>query len=97
MLLDNSPDRFDAATRDELDRAVNDAVQVLLGDVSVLNSILQYGLLLNAIIGHSNDHLDTKYLGMQHAKKLIDTHGELRGMLDSAWESKSYREIRELG
>ena len=96
--LKTLPDRFDAATHHELDRAVDQAVEDDLGDVSDLGSGLwQYRTLLHGIIENSNGDLDTKYVSLQHAKKLINTHGELREMLHSAWKHKSYREIRNLG
>ena len=95
--LKTLPDRFDAATHHELDRAVDQAVEEDLGSASVLSSNLQYYALLYAIIGRSNGDLDSKYLDLKQAKKLINTHGELREMLDSAWKNKSYREIRNLG
>ena len=95
--LKTLPDRFDAATHHELDRAVDQAVEDDLGDTSVLSSSLQYYALLNAIIENSNGDLDTKYLGLGQANKLINIHGELRAMLDFAWKDKSYRGIRNLG
>ena len=100
--LKTLPDRFDAATHHELDRAVDRAVGDDLGDVSDLGSGLGpyrtlLRTLLHGIVENSNGDLDTKYLGLQHAKHVINTHGELREMLDSAWKNKAYREIRNLG
>ncbi|KAF8547526.1 hypothetical protein OG21DRAFT_907106 [Imleria badia] len=97
MPLETLPDCLSEATHQELDKAVEKTVEDDLGDVSELSSNLQYGALLNAIIEHSNGHLDTKYLGNHEAKKLFNTHGELRDMLRAAWKHKSYREIRNIG
>ena len=58
MSLDSIPDRFDAATHDELDRAVDKAVEDDLNGVSELSSNFHYIALLDAIIEHSNGHLD---------------------------------------
>ena len=96
MPLESLPDRLDDATHDELDKAVEQAVEDDLADGSDLGSSLQYVALLNAIVAHSKG-MDRKYLDMKEAKKLIKTHGELGAMLDSAWKRKSYREIRNLG
>ena len=97
--LKTLPDRFDVSTHHELDRAVYiEAVEGVLGDVSDLSTNpIYYGALLNAIVENSNGDLDTKYLNMRQANKLVNTYGELRDMLDSAWTNKSYREIRNLG
>ena len=95
--LKTLPDRFDAATHRELDSVVQKSVNNDLGDVSDVNSGLQHSVLLIAIIENSNGDLDPTYLSFPRAKKLINTHGELREMLDSAWKNKSYREIRNLG
>ena len=97
LATESLPDRFDAATHRELDRAVDSkAVEDHLGDASVLGSNPEYFALLHAIIENSNGDLDTKYLDWGQAKKLI-TQGELRDVLNSAWERKSYREVRNLG
>jgi len=96
MPLDTVPDLFDADTHNELDRAVEKDVEDDLGDVSELSSDLQYRILLNAIVA-GGKNMDRKYLDNKEAKNLIKTKEELRAMLASAWRSKSYREIRNLG
>jgi hypothetical protein len=97
MPLETLPDYLSEATHQELDKAVEKTIEDNLGDVSELSSNLQYGALLNAIIEHSNGHLDTKYLILHQATKLFNTHGELRDILRAAWKHKSYREIRNIG
>ena len=96
MPLDNLPDLFDDATHNDLDRAVETAVEDDLGDVSDLSSNLQYRILLNAIIAQCEE-MNKKYLILGEAKNLISTQEELRTMLASAWKRKSYRKIRNLG
>jgi len=86
-------DRFDDATHLKLDKSVNEAVEGLSDLVPLSN----YAVLLNTIIARSENALDRQYLDMLAATKLIKTHGELRDMLVSAWERRSYREIRNLG
>ena len=95
MPLEILTDRFDNATHDGLDTAVNETVEEDITDAEDL-SVQDHVQLLNAIVAHSKD-MDRKYLDMKEAKKLIKTHGELRAMLASAWKHKSYREIRNLG
>ena len=97
MPLESLPDHFDDATHDDLDKAVEQAVEDDLAGGSDLSSNLQYRILLNAIVARSKDSLDRKYLDMEEAKTLIKTHGELRAMLAAAWKRKSFREIRNLG
>ena len=96
MPLETVPDLLDDATHNELDRAVEKAVEDGLGDVSELSSNFQCRILLNAIIEHSKD-MDRKYLGMEEARNLINAKEELRPILASAWRRKSFREIRNLG
>ena len=95
MPLETLPDRFDDATHQELDRAVNKAASDALSGPLILP--IQYYYLFNLIVGHSKDDLDPKYLLNSEAKSLIDNCEELQGMLSSAWERRSYREIRNLG
>ena len=95
MPLETLPDRFDDATHQELDRAVNEAASDALS--GPLISPIQYYYLLNHIVGHSKDDLDPKYLMIKEAKSLIVNCEELQDMLSSAWERRSYREIRNLG
>ena len=96
MPLETVPDLFDDTTHNELDRAVEKAVEDDLADVSDLTSNLQYFAVLYAIVARGKD-MNTKYLDMIEAKNLITTHEELRAMLASAWRRKSFREIRNLG
>ena len=96
MPLESVPDLFDDVTHNELDRAVEKAVEDDLGDVSDLSSNLQCRILLNAIVARGKD-MERKYLDMEEAKHLIKTKEELPPMLVSAWRRKSFREIRNLG
>ena len=96
MPLDSLPDLFDDVTHNDLDMAVETAVEDDLGDVSDLSSNLQYRILLNEIIAQCEE-MNKKYLILGEAKNLINTQEELRTMLASAWKRKSYREIRNLG
>ena len=96
MPLESLPDPFEDVTHQELDRAVNEAAS--RGLSGPLISPIQYYYLFNHIVGYlPKDDLDTKYLLGREAETLIDNCGELRDMLSSAWERKSYREIRNLG
>ncbi|KAI9566680.1 hypothetical protein HD554DRAFT_2040055 [Boletus coccyginus] len=95
MPLETVPDPFDDATNNELDRAVEKAVNDDLADVSDLCAHWQYVNVLNAIIENGKD-MDRKYLSMTGTRNLIKTHEELRAMLASAWKRKSFREIRNL-
>jgi len=97
MPLESVPDLFDDATHNELDRAVEKAIEDDLADVSDLCANWQYVTVINAIIEYSNGTLDKKHTGLEPPKNLIKTHEELRAMLSSAWRRKSYREIRNLG
>jgi len=96
MPLETVPDLFDDATHNELDRAVEKAVKVHLGDVSDLSISLQYVAVLNAIVARGKD-MDRKYLDMEEARNLINSKEELGPILASAWRRKSFREIRNLG
>jgi len=95
MPLDSLPDRFDAVTHDELDRAVDKAASKALSGSLVLP--IHYFALLHYIVKHSKGDLDPKYMVLEEAEALIDTYGEVQDMLVSAWERRSYREIRNLG
>ena len=94
MPLETLPDRFNDTTHDELDEAVDGAIEEDITDENL--SARDMAQLLGAIIEHCDD-LGRKYVSMAKAKKMIQTHGELRAMLTSAWRHKSYREIRNLG
>ncbi|KAG9310693.1 hypothetical protein JVU11DRAFT_9287 [Chiua virens] len=95
MPLQSLPDCFDLATHQELDRAVNEDISDVFTVIEHL-SPSDYIILLVAIVRHSRGDLDSKYLAFSDAKKLMTTYGELRSMLASARELKSYREIRNL-
>ena len=95
MPLDSLPDLFDDVTHNDLDMAVETAVEDDLGDVSDLSSNLQYRILLNEIIAQCEE-MNKKYLIPGEAKNLINTQEELRTMLASAWKRKSYGKIRNL-
>ena len=89
-----SPSFFDNAAHRELDNKVMEdlksaGVEVLSTGESIL--------LLDTIIRYSNNQLDTNYLALTEAKHLIKTNDEFRNMLATAWERKSYCEIRNLG
>jgi len=95
MPLESLPDRFDATTHDERDRAVDKAGSKTLSGSLILP--IQYIVLLNYIAWHSKGDLDPKCIALEEAEALIDTYGELKDMLASAWQRRSYREIRNLG
>ncbi|KAI9464849.1 hypothetical protein HD554DRAFT_2315779 [Boletus coccyginus] len=96
MPLETVPDLFDDATHSELDRVVEKYVEVDLGNVSDLSANWQYANVLNAIVTHGKDSMDSKFLVMNEVNNLVRTQEELRLMLASAWRRKSYREIRNL-
>ncbi|KAG9311556.1 hypothetical protein JVU11DRAFT_7761 [Chiua virens] len=94
MTLESLPDRFDPTIHQELDRAVNDEVSDVIDDIEYL-SLSDCFYLLNTIIRHSEGDLNSSYIGGgADAKRLMKT--ELKSMLVSAWQQKSYREIRNL-
>ncbi|KAI9566675.1 hypothetical protein HD554DRAFT_2174092 [Boletus coccyginus] len=96
MPLETVPDLFDDATHNELDRVVEKYVEDDLGDVSDLSANWQHTNVLNAIVMHGKDSMDSKFLVMHEVNKLVKTNKEIRAMLASAWKRKSFREIRNL-
>ena len=95
MPLQILPDRFGEAKHKELDKAVNEAMEGLYGPhVPILLLTI---LLLTCIVDTSNGELDPKFATPGATKTLINTYEDLRAMLSSAWERKSYCDIRNLG
>jgi hypothetical protein len=52
--------------------------------------------LLSSIVAASKGRLDHRHGHLKSARELIAAHPELKEMLDSAWESKSFRDVRNL-
>ena len=98
MPLESLPDRFGDATHEELDKAVNKAA--LAGWSNLPNPFVVPSFeqnLISYIVRHSKGELDPRYRLLEENETLIEAHQELRDMLVSAWERRSYREIRNLG
>ena len=94
MPLQILPDRFGEAKHKELDKAVNAATQHFNAfSAQQMLPFQQY--LLTHIVAASNGELDLKIA--ISGQTLIDTYGsELRDMLSSAWERKSYRDRKSV-
>jgi hypothetical protein len=86
-ILESVPDDFDDTTHQRMDHDVLD----LLSDGSFIPF-----LLLATIASNSDDRLDSKYKDTANAKALIEKHPQLRGMLQDAWEAKSFKDLRNL-
>ena len=95
MPLESLPDRF-GDVHEELDKAVNEATPDW-NNIPNQFTLPFAQILLSYIVHNSNGELDPKYLLLHESKRLIDAHQELRDMLVSAWERRSYRKIRNLG
>ena len=96
MPLESLPDRFGEATHDELDKAVNKAAQAWNNLPNPFILPFEHTL-LSYIVRHSKGYLDPKYRLLEENETLIEANAELRDMLVSAWESKSYCKVRNLG
>ena len=90
MPLQILPDRFSEAKHKELDKAVNEAMEGLYGPRVPI-------FLLTCIVAASNGELDPKFNSPMVTETLINAYEDLRAMLSSAWERKSYCDIRNLG
>ena len=53
--------------------------------------------LLEAIVTFSDGKLDSKYESMRHAKAIIEAHPPLKSQLKTAWDKKTFQEIRDMG
>ncbi|KAI6098515.1 hypothetical protein F5141DRAFT_1066869 [Pisolithus sp. B1] len=98
MSLSSVPNALDDATHAVLDKHIN---QVIRSVVDEERAFEDYGrmanmFLLQTIVEFSNGTLDPKYLGLRVAGEAIMTLPELVAMLDVAWKSRSYRDIRNL-
>jgi hypothetical protein len=81
------PDDLDNATHQRMD----DAVHNFLGN----DPFIAY-VVLSAIVSMSEGRLDAKYEALASAEALIDEHPQLRGMLESAWKTRSFKDLRRL-
>ncbi|KAI6142963.1 pyridoxal phosphate-dependent transferase [Pisolithus tinctorius] len=89
---------LDDATHDALDRQVNSLIPTLLNLNADLPLDFPYCiLLLQVIVQLSGGSLDIKYDSFLPAFTLLTSKPELVDMLRAAWESRSYRDIRNLG
>ncbi|KAI6118231.1 hypothetical protein F5141DRAFT_1264178 [Pisolithus sp. B1] len=93
MSLSSISNILDDATHDALDKQVNMCVE----DDLKRPSIFSHTCVLRTIVEYSNGTLDPKYGSSEPARELIMSHPELANMLDVAWKSGSYRDIRNLG
>ena len=96
MPLQILPDRFGEAKHEELDMAVNAATQHFNAfSAQQMLPFQQY--LLTHIVAASNGELNPKFNSPMVTETLINAYEDLRAMLSSAWERKSYCDIRNLG
>jgi hypothetical protein len=53
-------------------------------------------LLLTTIVAHSNQKLEQKYCALNVVRDLIADNVRLKDMLADAWQSKSFKAIRNI-
>ena len=87
IILESVPDDFDDPAHQRMDHNVLD---IFSG--ASFNSMF----LLAAIALNSDGRLDSKYEDLANAKAMIYKHPQLQGMLQDAWEAKSFKDIRNL-
>ncbi|KAI6115032.1 hypothetical protein EDD17DRAFT_1827054 [Pisolithus thermaeus] len=92
MSLSSISNILDDATHDALDKQVNMCVE----DDLKRPSIFSHTCILRTIVEYSNGTLDPKYGSSEPARELIMSHPGLANVLDVAWKSGSYRDIRNL-
>ncbi|KAI6097467.1 hypothetical protein F5141DRAFT_1067146 [Pisolithus sp. B1] len=99
MSLSSVPNALDDATHAALDKHINQVVRSVVDEERAFEDYgrMAYMFLLQTIVEFSNGTLDPKYLGLRVAGEAIMTLPELVAMLDVAWKSRSYRDIRNLG
>ncbi|KAI6124196.1 hypothetical protein EDD16DRAFT_1517629 [Pisolithus croceorrhizus] len=98
MSLSSVPNALDDATHAALDKHINQVVRSVVDEERAFEDYgrMAYMFLLQTIVEFSNGTLDPKYLGLRVAGEAIMTLPELVAMLDVAWKSRSYRDIRNL-
>ncbi|KAI6042758.1 hypothetical protein EDC04DRAFT_2891606 [Pisolithus marmoratus] len=98
MSLCSSPNILDDATHEMLDKEVHEGVGPQFRNKPLeQRGMPDYIFLLRFIVEFSNGTLDPKYFDFRVARALIASQPQLVTMLDAAWSSGSYRDIRNLG
>ena len=94
MTLKTLPNRLSDATHAEMDARVHDTC-IGLG-VDTVDSNWVAGVLLTSIVGHSSDHLDSRFSNIENALVLLREEPDLMDLLRMAWEKKSFKNVRNL-
>ncbi|KAI6135505.1 hypothetical protein EV401DRAFT_2192055 [Pisolithus croceorrhizus] len=92
MFPSSIPNTLDDATHEAMDNLVNKHMPGITGEPNIYN----YMFLLQIIVRFANGTMDPKYDSSQATLALLGSQPALLTMLRVAWNSKSYRDIRNL-
>ncbi|KAI6107521.1 hypothetical protein EDD16DRAFT_1898820 [Pisolithus croceorrhizus] len=92
MFPSSSLNTLDDATHEAMDELVNKHMPSIVGEPNIYN----YMFLLQVIVRFANGTMDPKYGSSQATLALLSSQPALLTMLRTAWNSKSYRDIRNL-
>ncbi|KAI6033363.1 hypothetical protein EDC04DRAFT_2206457 [Pisolithus marmoratus] len=94
MSLSSVPNSLDDATHQVLDKRVNERIGPCISEKP---GRVDYMFLLQAIVKFSNGTLNPKYCDFHVALALTKSQSALTTVLHAAWNSGTYRDIRNLG
>jgi hypothetical protein len=87
ITMETLPDDLDDESHQAMDEAILDTIG---GDP------YSPKLLLPVIVEHSRRRLNEEYAYVSKAGALLEANPKLKDLLDAAWESKSFRAVRNL-
>ncbi|KAI5988289.1 hypothetical protein EDC04DRAFT_1445235 [Pisolithus marmoratus] len=93
MSLSSVPNTLDDATHEVLDKRVNERIGPCINEQP---GRADYMFLLQAVVEFSNGTLNPEYCDFHVALALIKSQPALTTMLHAAWNSGTYRDIRNL-